>query len=130
MKLKGGFYKSSYISFFVILYHVDLVPHFHHTHRFHTRQAYLPRSQGRPQGGTDQIVEPLLGFLRPLPDPSMLPALPHLVPAYLYSQPFKIAILLFQLWLYVENYKGALLLSDLAKQKLVAFGIEEHVKKM
>jgi len=58
----------------------------------------------------------------------MLDALPHLVPIQSFSQPIKLVILLVHIWLYAEQYRGALFLSDLIKQKIKEFGVDEYIK--
>ena len=58
----------------------------------------------------------------------MLDALPHLVLLPSFSQPFKLVILIVHIWLYSEQYRGALFLSQLIKQKIKEFALDDYIK--
>lgn len=60
----------------------------------------------------------------------MLVDFPLIVTKYqIPSQPLKLVLLIFHIWLYAEDYQGALLLSQLAKKKVAQFGLDQYVKQ-
>ena len=67
-------------------------------------------------------MESLLGYILIGSPTLMLHPSTLLVRFISYSQPLKLGLLLFHLWLYAEDYQGALLLSSLAKKKISALG--------
>ena len=50
--------------------------------------------------------------------------------SYIESQPFELILLFFHLWMYTEQYRGALLMSTLLVKKLEELQLDQHVKKL
>lgn len=55
---------------------------------------------------------------------------PYIVPLKSLSQPIELIVLLLHLWLYAEQYRGALLLTTLLTRKIEAFGLKAQVELM
>ena len=60
----------------------------------------------------------------------MLDIFPIFVNIISYSQPMRIALLIFHLWLYYGDSRGALLLSSLARKKLNELGFLGYIDIM
>lgn len=114
-----------------IFYDGTRLPDLLRTHRRDPLQTDLLRSQGRSKRQQARTLQPLLGLLRCPRTPAMLVDLPLIVTKYrIPSQPLKLVLLIFHLWLYAEDYQGALLLSQLAKKKAAQFGLDKYVKQV
>jgi hypothetical protein len=57
-------------------------------------------------------------------------AIPQIVIKTLLSQPFEFVILLFTIWLYNQKYRGALLLSELIRNKFHELNLTTHLNQM
>jgi hypothetical protein len=68
-----------------------------------------------------------LGLLLHHTPPQVIPWLPCLVPLTSCSQPFELFLVLFHLWLYSEQYRGALYLTTLLTTKIEQFGLKGYV---
>jgi hypothetical protein len=68
-------------------------------------------------------LEQLLGLFHDFTNAVMFTAIALLVNLMPLSQPLKLGLLLFHLWMYSEEYQGALLLSALAKKKISTLGL-------
>ena len=104
-----------------------LFSHLHHAHPTTPAQTHPPRSQRESGPTTGQALECLLGHLFHHTLPQVLSWIFHLVTTTTRSQPFELFLVLFQLWLYSEQYRGALFLTTLLTTKIEQLGLKGHI---
>lgn len=88
------------------------MPHLLSTHHCPSPEEDLLVSEGQ-RGAGHNSLECLLVILRIHQHSAMPAMLPLPVPAQPHSQPFQVIIMFFLIWLYHQDYRGALLLSKL-----------------